>query len=877
MKKLSGIILLFLSTSFLSPSYSKELKLNDESAFYNLKRQIEFIERSKSDSISLVDLYRNNGQDQKAILIAQNILKKEPNNYLAVYKLAELYLRNYYLNESEALLNKIPTTYKNYNDVLISLMSIYITRKDKDKAESLLNLNKNNLLLSAIYDYSPFGMDSKNSLKKLEEYIKINPDDKIALYYIGSILIDNNKLKEAREKLKRAIAIDPFYAKAYSILGYLEAIDNKKVGAGTEEIKTALRTNPLEYRALLSYGNGTTDVNYESLEKGNDNLKSSEIFLSENRKITNLLNQGKKTEAENSLRQLIKKYPESIHSYISEGNYYINTGEYRKAIEAYKKAKEISPEYGVVNNGMAFAINSLIKSQEKKLKTFNLDIYDYSNLDIESIKKVFINFDDIPKKYQKVIYFSIYPVKQYLPVLAASGASHYIIPLYEKATDQKFGNELRGKTSFDGRLWDDIRGRGGFNSATGIESLEDTINFDFNTLTHEFAHQIHGYAFTKEQQAKISMLYEKAKKDNKFLDYYAGSNDYEYFAQGVEAFNSRQGKLTLKSTAKNTPELLKSKDIELYDFIENVASNPVTNDNYAAAYLQAASIAYFDNDSDKAIFNYENAIKVKPGDLNTYLLLGNTYFQAGNILKSIETYNKVIASDKNSSYAYIGLADNYLFSGDFINSQANYEKGLAKELLSADAYASFAKMFLEKGDYNKSQEYINKAIKVDEENALAYSIKALLNADKLYFTQAFTDIDKAIKLDPGNSIYKIRKAYIYAKSGAIIKAYQEIKDIESMYNNNLPVSYEYDDKKKKYFYSNIKDIPSKAEYYYTLGLIKEIEKNYNEASRNYLKSLEVIPQYYKPKKKLLEISKNISDELLKNEIKNLKYYYKKPL
>jgi tetratricopeptide (TPR) repeat protein len=867
MKKLSLLILFSLSTNIFNPVFSKELQVKEQNIFNNLKRQIELLENVDKD-INLIDLYRNNGNDDKAIKTSLELLKKNPNNYKLIYKLAELYHRNYELNDAEILLKKIPESFSEYNNVLITLMQIYITQKEKEKAETLLNKNANNLLISAMYDYSAFSLNSKLAKEKLEKYLVSNPESKVALYYLGSILIDSNNLKEAREKLEKAISLDFFYSKAHSLLGYLEAIEDKKVGAGANELKTALRTNPLEYRALISYGNGTTDSNYEKLEKDNENLKSSEYFLSKNREIINFLNLGRKNEAEKILNEIIKKYPDNIHSYISQGNYYINIQEYRKAINSFKKALDISPEYGVANNGLAISINFLIKSQEKKLKEFNIDTYDYSKLDVESVKKVFINFDEIPKKYQKVIYYSIYPIKQYLPVLVASGATHYIIPLYEKSTDHKFGQELKNKTSFDGRLWDDVRGRGGFNSATGIESLEETINFDFNTLTHEFAHQIHGYAFSKEQQAKISLLYEKAKKGNLFLDYYAASNEYEYFAQGVEAFNSKQGKLTLKSTAKNTIEFLKNKDKELYEFIEKISENPITPDNYSSAYLQAASSAYFNNEYDKAIYNYEKAIEVKPSDINSYLLLGNTYFQAGKIDKSIEIYKKVLLNDKNSSYAYIGLAENLLTIGEINESQSNFDKGLAKDILSADSYASYAKLFLEKGDYKSSQDYIDKALKVDPDSALTYSIKALLNADKFYFEQAFKDIDKAIDLDKGNSLYKVRKSLILAKSGSVIKAYQEIKPVEYMYNNNLPVNYEYDYEKSKYYYFNIKDIPTKTEYYYTLGIIKEIEKNYNDATINYLKSLELIPNYYKSKKKLFEISNiNGLDSSLKEKIK----------
>lgn len=869
MKKISLVILFSLSVNIFSPAFSKEIQVKDETVFINLKRQIETAENKKLN-LELIDLYKNNGQDDKAIELARSILNHQPRNHAVIFKLAELLYRNFYFDEAENYLKTLPRASMDYNNAVIALMELYINKKDKEKAQELLKNNPDNLLLSAIYDYSAFSLDPKSASEKLEKILKSEPQNKKALFYLSSILIDNHKLAEARQNLKNVISQDYFFSRAHALLGYLEAIDSKKDGTGAEELKIALRTNPMESRALISYGNGTTNTNYDELERNNPNLQSSEYFFSKNREIINLLNQNKKTEAEKILNEIITKYPENIHSYLSKGNYYINIQEYRNAIDTYKKARNISPDYGLANNGLSVAIKLLASSQEKKLKTFNLDIYDYSGLDIESIKKVFINYNDLPQRYQKVIFYSVYPVRSYLPVLAASGSTHYIIPLYEKSTDYKFGRELKNQRSFDGRLWDDIRGRGGFNSATGIEDLETSINFDFNTLTHEFAHQVHGYALSKTQQAKIYELYDKAKKDNKFLDYYAGSNAYEYFAQGVEAYNSRQGKLTLKSTAKNTIELLKNKDIDLYNFIEKVANDKISADNYSEAYLQAASDAYFNNDYQKTIYSYEKAVEVKPGDINNYLLLANTYYQAGQINKSIDTYNKVLSSDKTSSYAQFGLAYNYLITGKFNEAQNSFESGFVKEKLSADAYAETARLFIEKNDYKNAQEYLDKAFKVEADNALAYSVKALLNSEKFNIEEAVKNIDQAIKLDPGNNLYKIRKAGILTKSGAVINAYKELQGIEDIYKNSLPVRYEYDDKKKKYYYFNIKDTPTMAEYYYTLGVLKESEKNYNEAVNNYFKSMDLINDYYKPKKKLFELlSLNGLDKDTKSKIESI--------
>ena len=872
-KKIAFLLTLaisFSSLNYFDQAFSKDIKVNDNSYFLNIERQIETSQNAKSfgDKLKLAEFYKNLGDDLKAGKLLRTLLKENKNNSLILLKLAEISDRSYYIDQSEELLKMISKNSPEYNEAISRLMKIYILKKDKEKADNLLKENPNNLLISAIYDYSVFKLDPKSAKEKFQNYLKTDPKNKDARYYLASILVDDHKLKESSELLKTIIADDYFYSASHALLGYIESIDKKESFAGVNELRIALKTNLMEIRALTSFGNGVTDKTYEELEKDSPNLKSSDNFFSQNKEIINLLNKGNKDLAEAKVNQVFAKYPQNIHSYITRANFFMNTGDYRKAIDTYRAAREISPEYGLVNNGLAIAMHLLIKSGEKKLKIFNLDLYDYSKIDMESLKKVFVNYEDLPEKYKKIIFYSIFPLKQYLPVLAASGSTHYIIPLYEKATDYKSGQEFKGQRSFDGRLWDDIRGRGGLNSATGIEDLETSTNFDFNTLSHEFAHQVHGYAFTKEQKAKISELYEKAKKENKFLDYYAGSNDFEYFAQGVEAYNSKQGKLTLKATAKNTIEFLKAKDKDLYNFIDKASNELVTQDNYSQAYLQSANDLYFQNDYINSINNYEKAVRAKPSDMNSYLLLANVYYQAGKKDKSIETYKKVLASDKNSAYAYFGLAYNYLLDGKFNEAQNNFDKGFEKDKLSSESYAEMARLFLENGNYNKSLEYIDNSFKIEPDNALAYSIKSLYYSEKFDIENAIINIDKAIQFDPGNTLYKVRKAYILAKSGATIKAYSIITDIDNMYKNSLPVRYDYDQKKNKYNYYNIKDIPTKAEYYYTLAYLKEIDKNYIEAVDNYIESIELINDYYKPKRKLLELyNSNLIDKTIKDKIK----------
>ncbi|MHC4514722.1 MAG: hypothetical protein ACYTGW_20405 [Planctomycetota bacterium] len=131
---------------------------------------------------------------------------------------------------------------------------------------------------------------------------------------------------------------------------------------------------------------------------------------------------------------------------------------------------------------------------------------------------------------------SMFPAE--LPKLVAIGGRHDLLALAERTTDRRERRGLRGKRTFDGRIWDDVRGIGGLQAATGIEALDEARSFSFNTVAHEIAHQAHLFAFRQVKRLRVRRLYYAAKVGGRCLDFYAASNEAEYFGQGVEAFVS---------------------------------------------------------------------------------------------------------------------------------------------------------------------------------------------------------------------------------------------------------------------------------------------------------------------------------------------------
>jgi hypothetical protein len=169
-----------------------------------------------------------------------------------------------------------------------------------------------------------------------------------------------------------------------------------------------------------------------------------------------------------------------------------------------------------------------------------------------------------------VVERACYYFEPWLGTLSLLGARHDILLEDERTTDAQERAFLRGKRTFDGRLWDDVRGMGGRIAATGVEALDESAELGFDTLLHEFAHQVHLHAFSRRQKRRVGELFRAAKKGGHCLDPYAASHETEYFAQGVEAFFSFAKVAGQPRTHGHTRFELMRVDPELHRFLEEL-------------------------------------------------------------------------------------------------------------------------------------------------------------------------------------------------------------------------------------------------------------------------------------------------------------------
>lgn len=179
-------------------------------------------------------------------------------------------------------------------------------------------------------------------------------------------------------------------------------------------------------------------------------------------------------------------------------------------------------------------------------------------------------YDELPPARRRVVDRTLALFGRHLPRLVAIGGRHDLLRELERTTDDAARANLRGRRTFDGRVWDDVRGVGGVRAATGIEALDEAAALGFDTFAHEVAHQVHFFALSREQGERIRTLYQRALAEGRCLDFYAASNHAEYFAQGVEAFVSFGKRPGGETTHGHTRFELYAVDPELHDFIATV-------------------------------------------------------------------------------------------------------------------------------------------------------------------------------------------------------------------------------------------------------------------------------------------------------------------
>ena len=179
--------------------------------------------------------------------------------------------------------------------------------------------------------------------------------------------------------------------------------------------------------------------------------------------------------------------------YVVDGSEEWMRGEFEAAMEHFFAALNLVPDYGRAHNGVAKCLEQmrLRENVYRAADQAGFDAKPYPQ--IPMIEQYILNWESLSERHKKQVAISVEPWKDYIPVLVASGSHHYIKPLHEKLSEVPGLETIADqRISYDSRLWDDVRGCGGYTTVTGVEDVERSIYNKYNTVLHELTHQVHG-------------------------------------------------------------------------------------------------------------------------------------------------------------------------------------------------------------------------------------------------------------------------------------------------------------------------------------------------------------------------------------------------
>ena len=261
-----------------------------DKAIDEYRKAIEADPSSEYLTAGLAELYARTGRIRDAVLEAQDILKKDPNNLEAHRLLGRIYLRSLGdVQEGSGSDNVLKLAIEQYEEIV---------KLDPDSTDD-------HLLLGRLYKVN-------NDLQKAENEFKIavaqQPDSEDAVTALALLYTEENDYSKAA-KVLGSVPDSARSAKLYSVLGY--TYEQQK-----------------EYKKAIQAYRKATELDHDNL----DAIRGL---------AQNLLNDGQLDAALEQYKIVADANPEDAQSYVRMADIYRREGKFDDALENLKKAQSM--------------------------------------------------------------------------------------------------------------------------------------------------------------------------------------------------------------------------------------------------------------------------------------------------------------------------------------------------------------------------------------------------------------------------------------------------------------------------------------------------------------------------------------------------------
>ncbi len=202
-----------------------------------------------------------------------------------------------------------------------------------------------------------------------------------------------------------------------------------------------------------------------------------------------------------------------------------------------------------------------------------------------------------------------------------------------------------------------------------------------------------------------------------------------------------------------------------------------TSEARAQEKLELAIKYLSENDFDKAILAFNDAIEINPKEIKAYQGLARTYTLQGRFADAKAVYDKglqAVSSDQKQTLQ-IGLAGMYIDQGNISEAEKAFLGLKENNPACLEAYFGLAIVYQRQGDNAKAESVLRQAVEKNPGDYRAYNTLALFLEQNQKRDEAFQNLVKSLELDINqqeaylilNSMYNYRWGEVQAKIASV--------------------------------------------------------------------------------------------------------------
>jgi Flp pilus assembly protein TadD len=208
-------------------------------------------------------------------------------------------------------------------------------------------------------------------------------------------------------------------------------------------------------------------------------------------------------------------------------------------------------------------------------------------------------------------------------------------------------------------------------------------------------------------------------------------------------------------------------DSQISGLTAAIESGRETPETLAVIYRDRGKAHQLHDEYDRAIEDFNQAIRFDPTDAHAFACRGTAYSHKGDLDRAVADYNEAIRLDPQNAVYHHVRAWLHHGQGDYDRAIADFDQAIRLDPTDAASFASRGYAHVAKRDFDRAIADYGQAIRLDHESTLAYFHRANAFRSKGELDRAIADYGEANRLDASNPMTYCERADTYRQMGEL--------------------------------------------------------------------------------------------------------------